>query len=69
MSSIRNLESMSVYVRPKQLKALRTLKKTIESEHDISLSMAELVRESIDNFLEGMKTPEDIETYLEYKGW
>ena len=69
MSSIRNLESMSVYVRPKQLKALRTLKKTIESEHDISLSMAELVRESIDNFLEGMKSPDDIQAYLEYKGW
>jgi len=69
MSTIRNLNAMSVYVRPKQLKALRTLKKTIEEEHDISLSMAELVRESIDNFLEGMKNPDDILAYLEYKGW
>lgn len=69
MSSVRNLNAMSVYVRPKQLKALRELKQAIEHDHDISLSMAELVRESIDNFLEGMKTPEDIETYLEYKGW
>jgi len=60
---------MSIYVRPKQLKALRQLKKTIEEEHNVSLSMAELVRESVDTFLEGMKTPEDIETYLEYKGW
>ena len=56
------------YLKPKQINLLKELKESIEKEHGISLSVSQLIRDAVDDFLSST-SDKGVETYLEYKGW
>ena len=55
------------YLKPKQIKDLKELKETIKNEHGVTLSLSELMRGAIDDFISTNK--EDVKPYLEYLGF
>ncbi len=68
MSSV-NFKYIVTYLKPKQDKELRELKETIKAKYGVSVSLAELIRDSVGDFLSKNRTEEDLEAYMEYKGW
>jgi HEAT repeat protein len=67
--TVRNFRYTVTYLKPKQHEQLNKIKETIKDKNGISVSLAELIRDSVDDFLSKNKTEEDLEAYLEYKGW
>lgn len=67
--SVRNFKYTVTYLKPKQVEQLKEMKETIKDKHGITVSLAELIRDSVGDFLNKNQTEEDLEAYLEYKGW
>jgi hypothetical protein len=65
--SVKNLKPTMAYLKPKQIKDLKELKETIKNEHGVTLSLSELMRGAIDDFISTNK--EDVKPYLEYLGF
>lgn len=66
--SSRNLKLVGAYLKPKQINQLKELKEAIEKEHGVSLSVSQMIRDAIDDFI-GTTKNGGLDTYLEYKGW
>ncbi len=64
----KNLKYTVAYLKPKQINQLKELKVSIEKEHGISLSISQLIRDAVDDFISST-SDNGVETYLEYKGW
>lgn len=64
----KNLKYTVAYLKPKQLNQLKELKESIEKEHGISLSVSQLIRDAVDDFLTSTKD-NGVGSYLDYKGW
>jgi hypothetical protein len=64
----KNMKYTVAYLKPKQINQLKELKESIETEHGISLSVSQLIRDAVDDFLSST-SDKGVETYLEYKGW
>lgn len=58
----------TVYLRPKQYRKLLKLRNSIYDEHGVNIPMAELFRDSLDEFM-GKIENYGINSYLEFKGW
>jgi len=67
--SSTNFRYTVTYLKHKQVKELRELKETIKAKYGITVSLAELIRDSVGDFLSKNQTEEDLEAYMEYKGW
>ena len=65
--TVKNLKPTMAYLKPKQIKDLKELKETIKNEHGVTLSLSELMRGAIDDFISTNK--EDVKPYLEYLGF
>ena len=68
MSSV-NFKYTVTYLKPKQVDKLRELKQNIKAKYGVTVSLAELIRDSVGDFLSKNQTEEDLEAYMEYKGW
>jgi hypothetical protein len=66
--SVKNLKYTVAYLKPKQINQLKELKTAIEKEHGVTLSVSQLIRDAVDDFLSST-SDKGVETYLEYKGW
>jgi len=64
----KNLKYTVSYLKPKQINQLKELKESIEKEHGVTLSVSQLIRDAVDDFLSST-SDKGVETYLEYKGW
>lgn len=64
----KNLRYTVAYLKPKQVEQLKELKESISKEHGISLSVSQLIRDAVDDFLSSTNDS-GLETYLEDKGW
>lgn len=64
----KNLSYTVAYLKPKQIKKLKELKTAIKKEHGVSLSVSQLIRDAVDDFISST-SDKGVETYLEYKGW
>jgi len=67
--TVKNFRYTVTYLKPKQHKQLKKMKETIKDKYGITVSLAELIRDSVGDFLSKNGTEEDLEAYLEYKGW
>lgn len=67
--STKNFRYTTTYLKPKQYRKLKEMKKTIQDKYGVSVSLAELIRDSVGDFLSKTQTDDDLEAYLEYKGW
>jgi len=67
--STKNFRYTTTYLKPKQYIKLQEMKKAIEDKYGISVSLAQLIRDSVSDFLSKTQTDEDLDAYLEYKGW
>jgi hypothetical protein len=67
MSKSDNYKSMPVYLKKPQYEALKFIKKSIKDEYKISISITEIIRDSIDDFM--LKQGKDIEGYIKSKGF
>lgn len=56
------------YLKPKQINQLKELKEAIKKEHGVTLSVSQLIRDAVDDFIGSTKNG-GLDTYLEYKGW
>ena len=65
----KNLKYTVAYLKPKQLNQLKELKESIEKEHGVTLSVSQLIRDAVDDFIIKTSQEESRETYLEDKGW
>jgi hypothetical protein len=65
---VKNMVYTTVYLKPKAKARLNELKETLRTEHKVSLSMSELIRDAVDGFLDSTQD-EGIKAYLEFKGW
>lgn len=68
MSKKTNYIQTTIYLRRKQYKNILKLKKRLFEEHDVNISITELFRDSVDDFINQIEK-EGIKTYLERKGW
>lgn len=68
MSAI-NFKYTAIYLKPKQIEELKDLKSTIKIKYGVSVSLSELIRDSVGDFLSKNQTDEDLEAYMDYKGW
>lgn len=65
----KNLKYTVAYLKPKQINQLKELKESIEKEHGVTLSVSQLIRDAVDDFIIKTSQGESRETYLEDKGW
>jgi len=65
----KNLKYTVAYLKPKQLNQLKELKESINKEHGVTLSVSQLIRDAVDDFIIKTSQGESRETYLEDKGW
>lgn len=64
-----NRHQMPVYLLPRQYKDLKDLKKNIRTEYNISIPITEILRDSVNMFLnEHKKEKGSLELYLKGKG-
>jgi hypothetical protein len=58
------------YLKPKQLNALQKLREQAKDEHQVSLSVASMIRYAVDDFLEATNNKGNgLKAFLEYRGW
>jgi hypothetical protein len=67
MNKTNNYMSMPVYLRKPQHETLKTVKNDIKRNYGISISITEIIRDSIDDFM--LKQGKDIEGYIKSKGF
>lgn len=67
--SVKNFRYTVTYLKPKQYIKLKEMKEAIKDKYGISVSLAELIRDSVGDFLSKTQTDDDLEAYMEYKGW
>lgn len=67
--SVKNLKYTVAYLKPKQINQLKELKESINKEHGVTLSVSQLIRDAVDDFIIKTSQGESRETYLEDKGW
>jgi hypothetical protein len=65
----KNLKYTVAYLKLKQLNQLKELKESINKEHGVTLSVSQLIRDAVDDFIIKTSQGESRETYLEDKGW
>lgn len=65
----KNLKYTVAYLKPKQINQLKELKESIEKEHGVTLSVSQLIRDAVDDFIIKTSQDESKETYLQDKGW
>jgi hypothetical protein len=65
----KNLKYTVAYLKPKQINQLKELKESIEKEHGVTLSVSQLIRDAVDDFILKTSQEESKETYLKDKGW
>jgi len=65
----KNLKYTVAYLKPKQINQLKELKESIEKEHGVTLSVSQLIRDAVDDFILKTSQEESKETYLQDKGW
>lgn len=65
----KNLKYTVAYLKPKQINQLKELKESIEKEHGVTLSVSQLIRDAVDDFILKTSQDESKETYLQDKGW
>lgn len=68
MDKIKNYKCVKAYIKPNQYKELKELSEEIGKDYKIYIPMTELIRESLEAFLETLED-EGLEAYLEYRGW
>jgi len=62
-----NYKSRVAYLRPPQEKSLKDIKDSIKLDYGISIPLAELIRDSIDKFIENEGS--NLKEYVESKGF
>ena len=67
MSNSSNYKSRVAYLREPQEESLKNIKDTIKREYGISIPIAELLRDSIDSFIENQGS--NLKEYVESKGF
>ena len=67
IDKIENYKPIPAYLRITQHKALKSVKNDIKEDYGISISITEIIRDAIDNFIETQGN--DLGTYLKNKGW
>jgi|GEM_PF-1724933 hypothetical protein len=68
MDKIKNYKCLKAYLKPNQYKELKELSEEIGKDFKIYIPMDELLRESLETFLENLEGS-GLEAYLEYRGW
>jgi len=67
MNNSSNYKSRVAYLRERQEESLKNIKDTIKREYGISIPIAELLRDSIDSFIENQGS--NLENYVKSKGF
>ena len=65
----KNLKYTVAYLKPKQINQLKELKENIATEYGVTLSVSQLIRDAVDDFIVKTSQDESKETYLQDKGW
>jgi hypothetical protein len=55
------------YLRPPQEESLKDIKETIHADYGVSIPIAEIIRDSIDKFIENQGS--NLKEYVESKGF
>lgn len=67
MSNSENYKARVAYLRKPQEKNLKDIKDTIKREYGLSIPIAELLRDSIDSFIENQGS--NLKEYVKSKGF
>ena len=67
MTNSNNYKPRVAYLRPPQDKSLKDIKDTIKLDYGISIPISELIRDSIDLFIENQGST--LKEYVESKGF
>jgi len=67
MTNSDNYKSRVAYLRKPQDKSLKDIKETIKREYGLSIPIAEIIRDSIDCFIENQGS--NLKEYVESKGF
>lgn len=65
----KNLKYTVAYLKPKQINQLKELKESIATDYGVTLSVSQLIRDAVDDFIVKTSQGESKETYLQDKGW
>lgn len=69
MGHKKNLKQFQLYLRPKQIEELNTLRYQITNDYGVKFPISGLIRDAVDQFILNAYDEEYLKSYIGSKGW